>query len=281
MQHDDDQGNLRLQRTLGEVQEFNRAHGVMSWSPELRSVEDDMRPPTAEAPRLFISYRWEDIELESWLDMIVGSLVGRGYGVVFDRDPRNFARALSRDEVLFRMSVCDYFVAVLSEGYSRRVAGEDLADAGAATHEWEQALGRARAGSMRLIGLWYSGETVPPPFTLESVVDMRPLETQNMWGVLDRHFPKLDREGEPIAFDPPAALDLTGAAAVSPAVLQRSGFQLLDQNRLVMIEAWNEDGSRDELGPYLIRQLERIVAGLAESGKYVRITTRDAGIADD
>lgn len=276
-----DDESLRLTRALREVQESNRAHGVMSWSPELLSVEDDMRPPTAEAPRLFISYRWEDIELESWLDMIVGSLVGRGYRVVFDRDPRNFARGLSRDDLLFRMSVCDYFVAVLSEGYSRRVMGEDLADAGAATDEWEQALQRARAGSMRMIGLWHSGETVPPPFTLASVVDMRPLETPNLWEVLDRHFPELDREGEPVAFDPPTALDLTGAAAVPPVVLQRSGFPMLDQNRLVIIEAWKEDGSCDQLGPFLIRQLERMAAQLKASGKYVRITTRDAGEADD
>lgn len=91
------------------------------------------------------------------LDMFTGSFVASGYRIVFDRHPRNFARASSREEVLRRMSLCDYFVAILSEGYSLRAVGEDLANAGAATHEWEQALKLARFGPMRLIGIWYSG----------------------------------------------------------------------------------------------------------------------------
>jgi hypothetical protein len=46
------------------------------------SQTDDLRPPTPERPRLFISYRWGDAELESWLDgmQLMGTGVPKPYG---------------------------------------------------------------------------------------------------------------------------------------------------------------------------------------------------------
>jgi hypothetical protein len=270
-----DPADVSLGRALRRANEFNQSYGVLTWGAEALARVDDFRPPTRELPRLFISYAWGDVELESWLDMMVGSIVARGYRVVYDRDPRNFARTLSRDAVLARMDVCNYLIAVISEKYAQRIGNQDLKNAGAATHEWEHALARGRQGLMRLGAIWFSGE-IPAPFQAATVMDFRLLETPNQWAVLDKYFPKLT--GKTVVFDPPAVP--TSALQITP-LLNRTGSLIADRSRLVTICAWQPDGTCVRLGPYLIRQVERVTAGLVASGKYTRITSEPAGAASD
>jgi len=262
-----------LRRTLQRANDFNRSYGVLTWGKETLEAKDDFRPATQDKPRLFFSYRWGNVELESWLDMLVPSIVAHGYQVVYDRDPRNFGKPLSRDAVLARMDVCNYVIAVIDQGFAKRVASTDLSQASALTHEWEHVLARARQGTTKLCAIWYDGE-LPKPFTRETVMDMRPLETENLWAELDRYFPKLDAPGAVFAppFVPKASLGL-------PSLLQRTGSLVADQYRLVTICAWKADGTCDRLGPVLVRQLERMSAQLAATGKYTRITSEPAGFA--
>jgi hypothetical protein len=263
-----------LTNILRRASEFNRSAGVLTWGAETLALVDDFRPPTPERPRLFFSYRWGDAELEMWLDMLVPSIVARGYRVVYDRDPRNFAKPLSRGAILSRMDVCSYVIAILDERFTQRVRSQGLENAGAATDEWEHALARARQGAIKLTAVWYSGEDLPAPFSATSVMDLRPLQTANIWAELDRYFPDLARSGR--SFDPPV---VAPAAVQVPTVLKRTGSLIADQYRLVTICAWKADGSCDRLGPYLIRQLERVAHQLKESGKYTHITSEAAGSA--
>ncbi|HEV7609874.1 MAG TPA: hypothetical protein VGO61_21240 [Steroidobacteraceae bacterium] len=263
-----------LTKILRRASEFNRAAGVLTWGAEALAMVDDFRLPTPERPRLFISYRWGDAELESWLDMLVPSIVVRGYRVVYDRDPRNFGRPLSREAVLTRMDVCNYVIAILDERFTARVRSQGLEDASAATHEWEHALARARQVAAKLGAIWFSGDDLPPPFTAASVMDLRPLHTPNFWTELDRYFPNLTKSAG--SFNPPV---VAPAAMQIPAVLKRTGSLIADQYRLVTICAWKADGSCDRLGPYLVRQLERIAHQLKASGNYTHLTTEAAGAA--
>jgi hypothetical protein len=261
---------------LRRAHDFNRGQGVLTWGAGAMASVDDFRPPSRERPRLFISYRWGDIELESWLDMIVASLVTRGYRVVYDRDPRNFARPLSRDAILTRMDLCNYVIAIISERFTQRVGSQDLKDAGAATHEWEHALARARQGALQLGAIWFSGDEIPSPFEAATVMDLRPLETPNQWDVLDRYFPNLTKLQA--VFDPPV---VQPSSLQLPGMLNRTGSLIADRNRLVTICAWKPDGSCDRLGPFLIRQLERMTASLAASSRYTHFTSEPAGAASD
>jgi len=80
------------------------------------------------------------------------------------------------------------------------------------------------------------------------------------------------------AFDPPF---VTPGLLDVPAGLRRTGSLVADQYRLVTICAWKADGSCDWLGPYLVRQLERVTAQLAESGKYTHFTSEALCFASD
>jgi len=265
-----------LSGPLRRAQEFNRAHGVLTWSEKAMAQTDDLRPPTLERPRLFISYRWGDAELESWLDFVVPHLVVRGYRVIYDRDPRNFERNLSRDGILQRMDRCNYFIAVLNGEFEQRVGSADLQSASALTHEWEHAMALGRGNTLRIGAIWFSGETLSPPFDAASVMDLRPLHTENLWTALDRFFPDLGKQGS--QFDPPA---VPAARLAPPQLLHRSASLIADRNRLVTVCAWKADGTCVRLGPYLVRQLERVAAELRASGRYTRITTEAAGFAGD
>jgi hypothetical protein len=265
-----------LSNILRSAQEFNRSQGVLTWGDEALAQVDDFRPPSLEHPRLFISYRWGDYELESWLDMLIGSLVVRGYRVVYDRDPRNFEAQLSRDAVLQRMDRCNYYVAVLNGDFEKRVQSRDLAATSALSHEWEHAMARARHGNLRITAIWFSGESLSPPFDAATVIDLRLLHTENHWREQDRFFPDLRVQGS--RFDPPV---VPSARLPVPELLHRSGGLIQDQYRRVTICAWKPDGTCDRLGPYLIRQLERVAAQLRETGRYTHITTEPAGAADD
>lgn len=194
--------------------------------------------------------------------------------MVYDRDPRNFDRALSREDVLNRMDLCNYFVAVISEHFTRRVGSGDLASASAVTHEWEHARARARHGQMRLTGIWHSGEALPPPFEEAAVMDLRVLHVPDFWGSLDLHFPDVGDGQRP--FRPPVV-----APPQAQGLLHRSGNLIADRYRLVVFFAWKADGSCDRTGPLLIRQLERMTAQLAASGRYTHFTTEPASSASD
>jgi hypothetical protein len=265
-----------LTRILRRGNDFNRSQGVLTWGPKAMAQTDDGRLATVEDPRLFISYKWGDIELESWLDFLVGHLVTRGYRVVYDRDPRNFARELSREAVLSGMDRCNYFIAIVNDQLAHRIGGSDLAATTAVTHEWEHAFARARQDLLRLCAIWFSGETLPAPFELATVIDLRPTHTENLWEAMDRYFPGLT--GADGKFDPPV---VPTSRPHIPGLLNRSGSLIADRYRLVTVCAWKPDGSCDRLGPFLIRQLERTAASLAATGRYTHITTEPAGVSSE
>jgi hypothetical protein len=268
--------SARLHRALSRAIEFNQSQGLLTWWPSVLERTDDFHPPTPQLPRLFISYAWGDFELESWMDVIVSTLVDSGYRVVYDRDPRNFERELSKEDVLRRMDVCNYFVAVISERFGHRTAGDNLAKVGAATHEWEHAIERARQGALHITAIWFSGHELPPPFSESTVIDMRPTKVPNEWDVIDKWFPNLETTSA--TFSPPVVpLSELGV----PLILNRSSSLLADRYRLVTICAWRHDGTCNRLGPYLIRQLERVTAELNATGGYSHFTTEAAGVASD
>jgi hypothetical protein len=126
-------------------------------------------------PHLFISYRWESGEHEHWMDYFVSDLLDRGYYVVFDRDPRRFGSEIDVDSLLALMNTCQIFVPVITEGYTQRVLAAHPEDGGALRREWDLALHLGEQRKLAFMGIWRSGEFVPPPFTPDALADFRDL----------------------------------------------------------------------------------------------------------
>ena len=179
------EGPSVIQQLLQRVEVINSQQGFMAWDPErlaLDPVGDPgpayprLRPPTQKSPRLFISYGWsrdqthDTYETDLWVDAFAGFLFGRGYDIVFDRDPRNFHKDLSWQALLLRMNDCNYFVPIISDAYIERIASPHAA--GAVVTEWNHAL-KAYPEWLTMIGIWHSGAPLPQPLTEANTVDIK------------------------------------------------------------------------------------------------------------
>jgi hypothetical protein len=179
-----------IQQLLQRVEAVNKRCGFMAWDPEKLALVPGgdpglayprLRPPTQESPRLFISYGWsrdqthDTFETDFWVDAFAGFLFGRGYEIVFDRDPRNFDKHLSWQALLMRMNDCNYFVPIISDAYIERIASPDAT--GAVVTEWNHAV-KAYPEWLTVIGIWHSGAPLPEPLTeANSVRSYRQLNT--------------------------------------------------------------------------------------------------------
>jgi hypothetical protein len=174
-----------IEQLLQRVEAVNRRAGFMAWDPDLIAADPvgdpgpgvpRLRPPTPASPRLFISYGWSrdevhgTYETDLWVDAFAGFLFGRGYDIVFDRDPRNLQKGLSWFSLLIRMNDCNYFVPVISDAYVERISSPQAA--GAVVAEWNHAV-RMGPEWLTMIGVWHSGSTLPEPLTAANTVDVR------------------------------------------------------------------------------------------------------------
>jgi hypothetical protein len=174
------------EQLLRRVELLNQRAGFKAWDDE-RVIEDPvgdpglayprLTPVSPASPRLFISYAWardeeqvDDYEFDLWVDAFAGHLFNSGYAIVFDRDPRNFGKGLTAPAIVTRMNDCNYFVAVITEPYARRVS--DPESTGAGPMEWRHALG-GYGTFFRFIGIWHSGSVLPDPLTAADTVDIR------------------------------------------------------------------------------------------------------------
>ena len=174
-----------IQQLLQRVEAVNKQAGFMAWDPEKLALDPSgdpgldhprLRPPTPDSPRLFISYGWsrdetyETFDSDLWVDAFAGFLFGRGYDIVFDRDPRNFGKGLNWFSLLVRMNDCNYFVPIISDEYMERISSPQAT--GAAMAEWNHAV-KMSPEWLTMIGVWYSGSTLPKPLTDANTVDIR------------------------------------------------------------------------------------------------------------
>ena len=209
-------------------------------------------PPIIGAPRLFLSYRWEDEAHEAWVDRVAGELFNRGYNVVYDRHPEWLDQPLGAQEILYRIAESTHFVAVVTEAYAEatRQPAEGPApwtrrDASWANREWERARSLQAMGTLCAIALWRSGDSLPDLLDWQAVVDLR--DDERPASALDQAFPELEaivtattgdgrqiRATDPIArpalrhviedmqqrFEP-ASIDVRLAPAADPVVKDR------------------------------------------------------------
>jgi hypothetical protein len=107
---------------LAAPRESNLQWGVLTWDPDL--LEQDQRAEAAGeepiravgSPRLFISYRWSHaVDTSGGLDFFAGALFGRGYDLVFDRDPRHLDKHLTAYDVLLLLYGCTHFVPLMTD----------------------------------------------------------------------------------------------------------------------------------------------------------------------
>jgi hypothetical protein len=190
-----------LKMLLSPVHQANERAGFLSWDPEMlakRPLGDPgptyprLQPITAAHPRLFISYSWsQDLNLRTdepdhWADAFAGFLFGRGYDIVFDRDPRNIDKGLSWFNLLTRMNDCNYFVAIITEKYLDRLGASDV---GAGVAEWKHAV-KGYPDWFTFIGIWRSGDELPHPLSRANVVDVRGGDDSAPWSeAISRMFP--------------------------------------------------------------------------------------------
>ncbi|MBL8740686.1 MAG: hypothetical protein JNK04_06325 [Myxococcales bacterium] len=169
---------------LRRVEEVNRRAGFLAWDPQKLAVDPvgdpgpgypRLHPATPASPRLFIAYGWsrdqthDAFETDVWIDAFAGFLFNRGYDIVFDRDPRNFAKGLNWLQVLTRMNDCNYFVPIVTEQWVARVTS--ASPVGPAPAEWKHAKSFFPA-RLTMIGVWRSG-LLPEPLRAENTVDVR------------------------------------------------------------------------------------------------------------
>jgi hypothetical protein len=173
---------------LNRASEVERQHGRMLWDHEL--VQQDMKseqggqllPRASGAPRLFISYRWAfdatyDEELSLLIHEFAGWLFGRGYDVVYDRDPRHIAKGFSSDEILWLLPGCSQMVVLATDGYQDRIYESGCTSPACQEFSLLPHLLRAN-GQPRPLGLWLQGERLREPlFSKRWVVDFRDRDT--------------------------------------------------------------------------------------------------------
>jgi hypothetical protein len=190
-----------LHTLLSAVSEGNRRAGFQGWDPDMRARRPlgdpgrqypRLHPLTTDHPRLFISYSWsQDMNLRTdeadhWADAFAGFLFGRGYDIVYDRDPRNLDKGLSWFDLLVRMNDCNYFVLILTDELLNRLRSST---SGPAFAEWKHAL-KGYPDWYTFIGIWRSGTDLPQPFSSDNVVDVRSVSARAPWSKpISRVFP--------------------------------------------------------------------------------------------
>jgi hypothetical protein len=156
----------------------------MLWNRDL--AEQDLEaercghvlPRATNAPRLFISYRWSfdatyDEELSLMIHEFAGWLFGRGYEIVYDRDPRHVEKQLGPEEILWLLPSCSQMIAVVTDDYQDRVL--DARATSPVCQEFELAPYLYQANRQpTLLGLWFQGDRLcEPTFSPAWVVDCR------------------------------------------------------------------------------------------------------------
>ena len=198
------EGGRILPGLLGRAKALNDNAGFLAWDPERLAADpvgdpgpDVIRltPPTPSAPRLFLSYAWSPddhtavahgYEQDMLMEAFAGGLFGRGYQIVYDRDPRNVDKALDEIHVLRRLYDCNYFVPVVTERYLEKIAPQSPVR-GMVGAEWDLACQLADAGFLAFIAVWLSGKKLPRRFTSQNSVDLR---DGNIFGApVDAMFP--------------------------------------------------------------------------------------------
>ena len=165
-----------------------RQYGRMLWDREL--VQQDMKaeeegrllPRASGASRLLISYRWAfdatyDEELSLSIHEFAGWLFGRGYDVVYDRDPRHIAKGFSSEQILWLLPGCSQMLVFVTDGYQDRVYESGCTSP--ACQEFSLAPHLFHANKQpRLLGLWLQGERLREPlFSKRWIVDCRDEDT--------------------------------------------------------------------------------------------------------
>jgi len=172
---------------LQRAEQVERQYGRMLWSRDLLRQDLDAErrgrvlPRARNAPRLFISYRWgfdaaydEDLSLD--VHEFAGWLFGRGYDLVYDRDPRHVDKGLGPAELLWLLPGCSQMIAIVTDGYQERVL--DRAATSPVCQEFALAPHLYRANRQpTLLGLWIQGEQLREPvFSRAWIVDCRDRE---------------------------------------------------------------------------------------------------------
>lgn len=175
---------------LKRAKELNDRQGFLAWEPEKLAHDPGgdpgpgfarLTPPTAQSPRLFLSYAWarDDpqqmegaYESDLWMEAFAGALFGRGYDIVYDRDPRNADKGLSDIHVLRRLYDCNFFVPVFTELYAGKIADDALATSAVAA-EWNLARELAGGGYLGFLCVWRSGDPAHAPLDEHNTFDMR------------------------------------------------------------------------------------------------------------
>lgn len=176
--------------------DLNRSQGMQAWDPKLIKLDLEAErhgrelPPPIGAPRLFLSYCWSwgkqssDMQI---IDFFAGDLFNRGYDLVFDRDPRHFEKGLSAEDLLLLLPSCTHFLALITKEYTDRIMNPGHHRTSPVRQEWALATNLSRSNKRPVfMGLWFSGNELPRPFTPDTVLDFRGYEGAQL---KDRVFP--------------------------------------------------------------------------------------------
>lgn len=154
-------------------------------------------PPMTHAPKVFLSYRWQDDARNDWVADLGARLKARGYDVFRDRDlPQD--RPPNVPDITSRVADCRYFVAIVDPGYLARL-GDDPDrpfEDGWVWDEFQLAIRLSEAGLVRLFGFWRDGPVPEAQFQLAqpgkmgNLIDVRTCE--RLEAILDQVFPPLD-----------------------------------------------------------------------------------------
>ncbi|GIJ57445.1 hypothetical protein [Virgisporangium aurantiacum] len=158
---------------LRAPRESNQQWGVLTWDPDLLDQDQQAEAAGEEpiravgSPRLFLSYRWSHaVDTSGGLDFFAGALFGRGYDLVFDRDPRHLDKHLTAYDVLLLLYGCTHFVPLLTDELVDYLAGPPRTGKTPIDLEMElartlEAEGRLRWLPTRLDSPWPSDELFP------------------------------------------------------------------------------------------------------------------------
>lgn len=164
----------------------NRRAGFLTWNPEVLEAEMAAGEPLVirDSPRLFLSYRWSQaIEVNTAIDHYASRLWDLGYDIVFDRDPRHLDKQLSATDVLLLLPGCTHIVMLVTDDLVEFARGRPHVSPTPLDLEWDLA---ERLTDLRRLGVWHSGDELPPPLTPDRVADMR----ENPVGSMSMVFPE-------------------------------------------------------------------------------------------
>ncbi|UCH97412.1 MAG: tetratricopeptide repeat protein, partial [Candidatus Aminicenantes bacterium] len=196
------------------------------WKAVTEASKSIANPRLKWPPQIFLSYRTESKELDSWIANLADTLVDRGYHVVYDKKFGLKKEIVGIPVVLDQLVSSSYFVPIITEKYRRSVEFAVARDKSATTlsnddsvvlDEWLAALALASINHLALLGIRRSGPVVPAPFSWETVIDAR---GEDKYDSLMARFPHLKETGHFMTFNEPISfidkgLFVTRSAAVS------------------------------------------------------------------